>query len=82
MGDSHPCTCGANHARQLLAGDTRQPCPSKCGLCEGMDHHWIPHCDEENPEPMMVCKHCPASRPYGDDDDDFRTNTNTTREGQ
>lgn len=44
-------------------------CERHCSICEGMDHHWMPDCDEDTGEPVMVCKHCDVTRPYGDDDE-------------
>jgi hypothetical protein len=41
----------------------------RCSLCEGMDHHWMAHCDDGTPDPIMVCKHCPATREMTDDDE-------------
>ena len=48
-------------------------CSRHCGVCEGMDHHWMYDADDENPEGVMVCKHCPAVREVADDegDEDF-----------
>jgi hypothetical protein len=39
-------------------------CDVHCPVCEGMDHHWMPDCDEYSGEPRMVCKHCEAIREY------------------
>ncbi len=47
------------------------PCVRHCNVCEGVDHHWLPECDEKGP--LMVCKHCPAwhdNPPDADDDDE------------
>lgn len=46
-------------------------CTRHCGVCEGMDHHWMPWCDDDDPEPRMICKHCDAVREYTDEDGDF-----------
>lgn len=46
-------------------------CRRHCTMCAGADHHWMPDCDEETGEPVMVCKHCPAQREYVDADDDL-----------
>lgn len=46
------------------------PCERHCSVCDGMDHHWMPDCDDAG-EPLMVCKHCPAWREMTDDDDEF-----------
>lgn len=46
------------------------PCRFQCSVCEGMDHHWLDHCPEDGGEPIQVCKHCPATRPYPDDDEE------------
>jgi len=52
----------------------------RCTDCEGQDHHWMPDCDEETGLPVMVCKHCEATReitdadfddPDDDDEDDL-----------
>lgn len=45
-------------------------CKHHCVNCEGMDHHWMPDCDEDTGEPQMVCKHCPIVRPYLNEDED------------
>ena len=39
----------------------------RCSDCEGMEHHWMPDCDDTG-EPVMVCKHCPATREITDAD--------------
>lgn len=46
-------------------------CGFHCSVCEGMDHHWMPDSDDEinDGEPLMVCKHCPATRPIREDED-------------
>lgn len=44
-------------------------CARHCSVCEGQDHHWMPACDEATGEPMMVCKHCDASRDIADDEE-------------
>lgn len=44
-------------------------CEHHCTICEGQDHHWLPDCDEETGEPVMVCKHCGATREMRDDDE-------------
>ncbi len=44
------------------------PCARHCDMCDGDDHHWMPDCDDEG-EPLMVCKHCPAWRATRDDDE-------------
>ena len=44
-------------------------CP-ECSICEGQDHHWMPHWDDSDGLPLMVCKHCPARREMSDDDED------------
>jgi hypothetical protein len=48
------------------------PCARHCAICEGLDHHWLPECNDDG-EPLMVCKHCPAWREMMDEDfdDDF-----------
>ena len=48
----------------------REVCARHCSVCEGMDHHWMPDCTEED-GPLMVCKHCDAVREYTDEDDEF-----------
>jgi hypothetical protein len=45
------------------------PC-RRCSVCEGLEHHWLPDCDDETGDPIMVCKHCPATRDYTDEDDE------------
>lgn len=45
-------------------------CSRHCVDCEGQDHHWMPDCDEDSGEPVMVCKHCDATRPMTDSDFD------------
>ncbi len=65
--DEEPLTIdGAN-----LAGKT---CELRCSVCEGEDvlHHWIDDCADEG-DPIQVCKHCPAWRPYPDETDDADT---------
>ena len=42
----------------------------RCTMCEGLDHHWLVDCDDVTGKPVMVCKHCVATRPYTDEDDD------------
>jgi hypothetical protein len=37
------------------------PCSRHCTICDGDDHHWIIDCDDEG-DPIVVCKHCPAWR--------------------
>lgn len=48
-------------------------CPRPCNICEGLDHHWLPDCpDDEDggePIPVMACKHCDEVREYTDDDE-------------
>jgi hypothetical protein len=39
-----------------------------CSVCEGSDHHWLEECDDDHPEGIMACKHCPATRPLEDSD--------------
>lgn len=46
------------------------PCGIHCTVCEGSDHHWLPDCDEDTGEPIMVCKHCDATTEYFDEDDE------------
>jgi hypothetical protein len=47
-----------------------KPCEvGPCSVCDGMDHHWMPDCDEDNGQPMMKCKHCDARREYTDEDE-------------
>ena len=41
----------------------------RCSECEGADHHWIPEVDDETGEPVMACKHCPATREITDEDE-------------
>lgn len=43
----------------------------RCSGCEGMDHHWMPECDDDinDGEPFMACKHCPATRDIPDDEE-------------
>jgi len=61
--DGEPMTIeGANAAGR--------PCERHCSVCEGMDHHWMDDCTDEG-EPVQVCKHCEAWRPYQDDDDEM-----------
>jgi hypothetical protein len=42
-------------------------CP-RCTVCEGEDHHWLEEVDDDHPEGIMACKHCPATRPITDED--------------
>jgi hypothetical protein len=42
----------------------------RCTDCEGLDHHWMADCDEETGLPVMVCKHCEATREMTDADFD------------
>lgn len=44
------------------------PCPRKCADCEGDDHHWMVDCDDETGGPMVICKHCDATREFRDSD--------------
>lgn len=45
-------------------------CAHHCTVCEGGDHHWMYSGEEdENGDPLMSCKHCPALRPVTDEDD-------------
>lgn len=46
-------------------------CAKHCSVCEGQDHHWMPDFDEESGDPIMVCKHCDAEKPYPDDEVDL-----------
>jgi hypothetical protein len=46
-------------------------CTHHCSVCEGQDHHWLPDCDDESGEPIMICKHCEARREIRDDDDEL-----------
>ncbi len=46
-----------------------RPCATHCTVCEGEDHHWLDECADEG-DPIQVCKHCNAWRPFGDDADD------------
>ena len=53
-------------------------CMRHCGVCEGLDHHWMPgfanedeHGDTADGEMVMVCKHCDAVREIEDDEDEF-----------
>lgn len=39
------------------------PCVRHCEVCQGSDHHWMEECDE-NGEPVWVCKHCEATKPF------------------
>jgi len=41
-----------------------KPCPRPCSVCEGEDHHWMEDFDEDTFEPLWVCKHCDAEKPY------------------
>lgn len=61
--DEEPLTIDAAN----LAG---RPCEIRCSVCEGDDdlHHWLDECSDEG-DPIQVCKHCPAWRPYPGDDD-------------
>lgn len=45
-----------------------RPCAKPCVDCMDGGHHWMPECDEDNGEPVMICKHCDARREYTDDD--------------
>lgn len=45
-------------------------CARHCTVCEGMDHHWLPECDEDTGEPIMICKHCDTTRPMTEADFD------------
>lgn len=42
------------------------PCDRPCSVCDGQ-HHWLDECADEG-DPIQVCKHCPAWRPYPDSD--------------
>jgi hypothetical protein len=47
-------------------------CETHCPVCEGMDHHWMPECTDDDGEPVdphMVCKHCGVIREYVDADE-------------
>lgn len=45
-----------------------RPCVTACTVCDG-SHHWIDDCADEG-DPIQVCKHCSAWRPYPDDDEE------------
>jgi hypothetical protein len=46
--------------------DHKEPCRS-CHECEGGDHHWMPMAtDDDEPDMVMVCKHCPVWRDISD----------------
>jgi hypothetical protein len=51
--------------RANLAG---QPCDRQCSSCEGTTdlHHWLDECADEG-DPINICKHCEAWRPYNPD---------------
>lgn len=51
------------------ANAASRTCERHCSVCEGIDHHWLDDCTDEG-EPVQVCKHCDAWRPYADDDED------------
>jgi hypothetical protein len=40
----------------------------QCINCEGEEHHWMMECDDDHPEGIMACKHCPATRAIQDSD--------------
>jgi hypothetical protein len=39
-------------------------------VCKDSDHHWLEDIDDETGEPILVCKHCPATKPWVDLDDE------------
>jgi hypothetical protein len=46
-------------------------CARHCHLCKGQDHHWSYDGDmDEDGEPLMGCRHCPALRLFTQDDDE------------
>ncbi len=53
---------------KAVAKATPAPCAKHCEQCEGEDHHWMPDYDDETDEPLMVCKHCEATREIRDGD--------------
>lgn len=45
-------------------------CMNPCIDCDVADHHWMLDYDDDYPDiPIMACKHCPAQRLVGDDED-------------
>ena len=48
-------------------GDDMTLCP-KCSECLDSDHHWVEEIDEATGEPILVCKHCDATKPWEDED--------------
>lgn len=45
-------------------------CPTPCHECDTADHHWMLDFDDDYPDlPIMRCKHCPATRLVGDNED-------------
>lgn len=63
--------CQCNPVSEMQAKLAAEPCKMHCPMCDGMDHHWMPDCDEDNGMPVMVCKHCEARRPYTDEDEEI-----------
>jgi len=44
-----------------------KPCERTCEGCDGQ-HHWQDDFELVSGDPIQVCKHCPAWRPYPDDE--------------
>lgn len=59
-------TCGSWHTATEPHWKAGDPCSRKCTDCEGIAHHWMEDCDEETGEPVLLCKHCPAQKPWED----------------
>lgn len=60
--------CGGTGERAIGVFDP--VCARHCTVCEGQDHHWSYDGDQnQDGEPLMGCRHCPALRPFTDDDD-------------
>lgn len=60
--------CSCDPISEMQAHLAKSPCKMPCAMCDGMDHHWMPDCDEDNGQPVMQCNHCEARRPYTDED--------------
>ena len=63
--------CRCDPVSEMQAKLAAEPCKMHCPMCDGMDHHWMPDCDEDNGMPVMVCKHCESRKPYTDEDEEI-----------
>lgn len=56
---------------KLTVGVFQPICARHCTVCDSDDHHWMPYgYPDENDNPLMACKHCPALRPWAAEEDE------------